>query len=312
MSVPVDISVASSDAELSIIGPIAGALDRGPASVEDLRHLRSTVGDPLHLVARAGGDPVGFAYGGVWPGTEEDGVLQADLAVLAEHRRRGIGSALLARISEHARALGKGALQFEVSEDDPESLGYLERRGYTEIERQMQVALRLADVDPATLPRVPSGIDIVTRADRPDLLRQMYEVGEEAQRDVPGLDGHQAWTFDEWKAWEIDRPSNLPELCFIALEGDRVAGYALLQIFGDAAYHGFTAVGRDWRRRGVGRALTARQIGSAKAMGFKRLLCESEERNVPMRRLTDSMGYTPLPAAIVLQGPPVPPSASEA
>jgi GNAT superfamily N-acetyltransferase len=311
MSVQVDISTASSDAELAVIGPIAGKLDRGPASVDDLRHLRSTVGDPLHLVAREGGEPVGFAYGGAWPGTEEEGVLQADLAVLAEHRRRGIGSAMLAGISEHARALGKGALQFEVSEDDPESLGYLERRGYVEVERQMQVALRLADVDPSTLPRVPPGIDIVTRADRPDLLQPMYEVGEEAQRDVPGLDGQQAWTFDEWKAWEIDRPSNLPELCFIALEGDRVAGYALLQAFGDVAYHGFTAVGRDWRRRGVGRALTVRQIAAARTMGFERLLCESEERNVPMRSLTDSMGYTPLPASIVLQGPPVP-SASEA
>ena len=168
----------------------------------------------------------------------------------------------------------------------------------------MQVALRPADVDLSTLPPPPAGIDVVTRAERPDLLRGMYEVGEEAQRDVPGLDGEQVWTFDEWKAWEIDRPSNLPELCFIALEGDRVAGYALLQAFGDTAYHGFTAVGREWRRRGVGRALTVRQIAAAKTMGFERLLCESEERNVPMRALTASMGYTPMPAAIVLQGPP--------
>jgi ribosomal protein S18 acetylase RimI-like enzyme len=264
------------------------------------------VGDPLHLVARAGGEAAGFAYGGVWPGTEEDAVLQADLAVVPEHRRRGIGSALLGAISDHARALGKGALQFEVSEDDSESLGYVDRRGYREVERQMQVALTLAGVEPSILPPAPAGIDIVTRAERPDLLQQMYEVGEEAQRDVPGLDGHQAWTFDDWKVWEIDRPSNLPELCFIALEGDRVAGYALLQVFGDAAYHGFTAVGREWRRRGVGRALTSRQIAAAKAMGFARLLCESEERNVPMRTLTESLGYKPLPAAIVLQGPPVP------
>jgi mycothiol synthase len=301
-----DIRIATSDEELSDVASVAARARRGPATLEDARHIRTTVSDPIHLVARVDGEPVALAYAGVWPGTEDEGVAQGELAVLPDHRRHGIGSALLRGISKHAAALGKGALQFEVSEDDPESLAYLERRGYTEVERQMQVSLTLSEVDPESLPPAPEGVDIVTRAERPDLLREMHAVGEEAQRDVPGLEGGQSWSFDEWRTWEIDRPSNLPELCFIALEGDRVAGYALLQAFGDIGYHGFTAVGRAWRRRGVGRALTVRQIAAAKAMGFMQLFCESEERNLPMRRLTESLGYTPLPAMIVMQGPPTP------
>jgi ribosomal protein S18 acetylase RimI-like enzyme len=299
-----EIRIATSDEALSDVASVAARARRGPATLEDVRHIRTTVGDPIHLVARVDGQPVGFAYAGVWPGTEDEGVAQGEVVVLPEHRRGGLGSALLGEISKHAAALGKGAMQFEVSEDDPESLAYLERRGYSEVERQMQVSLTLSEVDPESLPPAPEGVDIVTRAERPDLLREMHAVGEEAQQDVPGLDGGQAWSFDEWRTWEIDRPSNLPELCFIALDGDRVAGYALLQAFGDVAYHGFTAVGREWRRRGVGRALTVHQIAAAKAMGIEQLFCESEERNLPMRRLTESLGYTPLPAMIVMQGPP--------
>lgn len=305
MDVRLDITVAADDAGLEAVSGVASRTNRGPASLEDLRHLRSTAADPMHVTAALDGEVVGFGYSGVWPGTESDGVLQADVAVLPERRRRGVGSALLAVISNQADRLGKATLQFEVGEDDPESLAFLRRRGYEEVERQMQVVLDLAEVDPDALPSAPDGIEVVTRAERPDLLDEMYAVSEEAQRDVPGLDGAHAWTFEEWRAWEIDRPSNLPELCFIALDGERVAGYALLQVFDREAYHGFTAVGRAWRRRGVGRALTARQIAAAKGFGYERLFCESEQRNVPMRRLTESMGYRPLPASIVLQGPPV-------
>jgi GNAT superfamily N-acetyltransferase len=296
------ITTAESEDELRTVLDLAVAVSRGPSTDHDLAHIRSYVGDPLHVVAWIDGAPAGFAYSGIWPGAEEDEHMHADGGVLPALRGRGVGTALLGRLSEHARSLGKSGLQFEVGEDDPASLAYLARRGYVEAERQMQVALDLTAVD-GPPPEPPEGIRIVTREERGDLLDGMYEVSAEAQRDVPGLEGDQTWSFDEWKAWEVDRPSTRPELCFIALDGDRVAGYAVLQAFDDAIYQGFTAVGRAWRRRGVGRALTQRQIAAAKAAGYEKLFCESEERNVPMRKLCESLGYQPLPAMIVLQGP---------
>lgn len=301
-SAAMTIRPAVNDEELKDVLAVAAVVSRGPLSLEDLQHFRSTMSHALHVVAFVDGEPAGFGYGGIWPGTEEDSVLQADLAVLPENRGMGVGSALIGRISEHGRDLGKNDLLFEVMEDDPDSLTFLARRGYAEVERQMQVALDLNRFDQPGH-AVPEGVAIVTRAERPDLLEQMYQVGAEAQADVPGMEGEQQWTFDEWKAWEIDRPTNRPDLCFFAVAGDRVVGYALLQAFDQAVYHGFTAVSRDWRNRGVGKALTLRQIAAAKAMGYERLFCESEERNVPMRRLTESLGYQPTPASIVLRGP---------
>ncbi len=69
----------------------------------------------------------------------------------------------------------------------------------------------------------------MTRADRPDLERGMYEVGVEAGRDIPGLDSEHDSTFEQWRAFEIERPSRSAERTFIALAGEEVVGYASLE-----------------------------------------------------------------------------------
>jgi GNAT superfamily N-acetyltransferase len=92
---------------------------------------------------------------------------------------------------------------------------------------------------------------------------------------------------------------------FIALAGDEVVGYAGLQAYDDEAFHGLTVTRRDWRRRGVASALKRAEIAAAKRVGFKRLLTESEERNEPMRKLNEKLGFVPAPewSMVVLRGP---------
>jgi GNAT superfamily N-acetyltransferase len=249
------------------------------------------------LVARLDHEPVGCAFVHAW-----DALTTGHIDVVPEQRRRGVGSALLADIRERARGYGKDVLQGEVRESDPESRAFLERRGFVKVGVEKAVALDLTNVDePAVEP--PSGVRIVTRAEEPDRLDEMYAVGVQADEDIPGSEGVQ--TFEEWKAHEIDRPTRRPELCFIALAGDDVVGYAALQVFGDEAHHGLTATRRDWRRRGVAGALKRAEIAAAKRAGFRRLLTESEERNEPMRRLNEKLGYVPAPewSMVVMQGP---------
>ena len=133
----------------------------------------------------------------------------------------------------------------------------------------------------------------------------MYRVGVEAGRDIPGLDGEETRTFEHWKAFEIERPSRRADLCFVALAGDDVVGFASLDLFGasDVGYHGLTCTAREWRGQGIAEALKRSQIRAAKATGLRRLVTESEERNVPMRRLNEKLGYVPEPGMIVLRGP---------
>jgi mycothiol synthase len=266
-------------------------------SVEGLRFNLDSKAELTYLVARLGDEAVACAFVEPWTAFAE-----GDIAVAPEHRRQGIGSALLAEISRRARAHGKDSISGEIKESDTESRVFLEHRGFVRVGSEQAVVLEVDDID-STEFAAPSGVRIVSRVEEPDRLEEMYAIGVQADEDIPGSAGVQ--TFEQWKAHEIDKPSRRPELCFLALAGDDVVGYAALQVFGDEAHHGLTATRRDWRRRGVANALKRAEIAAAKRAGFKRLITESEERNEPMRRLNEKLGYRPAPdwSTLVMQGP---------
>ena len=266
-------------------------------TVENLRFNLDSKPDLTYVVGRVDDEPVACGFVEPW-----QTFAWGDIAVVPERRRRGIGSLILADLSERARALGKDQIQFEVKQIDEESRTFLERRGFECVGGEEAVVLDLDGIEaPAVDP--PPGVGIVSRVEEPDLLEGMYAIGVQADEDIPGSDG--VMTFEQWKASEIDKPSRRPELCFIALTGGEVIGYAALMVFGDEAHHGLTATRRDWRRRGVASALKRAEIAAAKNAGFKRLTTESEERNEPMRKLNEKLGFVPAPelSVLTLRGP---------
>jgi mycothiol synthase len=290
---------AASDADLEAMVEVRrlATPDSPPPQVENLRFSLEAKPELVFLVARLGGEPVACGYVEGW-----SAFAAADVVVVPDRRRLGVGSAVLADISARARAFGNDSVRGEVRENDAESRAFLERRGFVQVGAEKAVVLELEGSDaPAVDP--PPGVRIVSRVEEPDLLDQMYVVGVQADEDIPGQEDVQ--TFEQWRTQEIDKPSRRPEFCFIALAGDEVVGYAALQIHGDHVFHGLTATRRDWRRRGVASALKRAEIAAAKRAGFKRLLTESEERNEPMRRLNEKLGFVPAPefSTVVMRGP---------
>jgi GNAT superfamily N-acetyltransferase len=239
-----------------------------------------------------------LGHAGCFPGTEADPFMYAHVGVVPAARGEGVGAAL----SDRARRARKNGLTLEISEDDPASLAWAERRGFLEVERQKSLELDLASAPRSAAP-APDGVSIVPRS--ADHERGMYRVGVEAGKDIPGLDAEHEPTFDEWRSFEIERPSRRPELAFVALADGEVIGFASVDVFGasDTRWHGLTAVVRPWRGRGVATALKCAQIGAARRLGLRRLMTESEERNAPMRRLNEKLGYRPVPGMVVLRGP---------
>jgi GNAT superfamily N-acetyltransferase len=265
--------------------------------LENLRHHLDSNPDLTYLLGRLGEEPVVCGF------VEPSGLFsQGDVAVVPACRRRGIGSALFADISQRARALGKAEIQGEVQEADAESQAYFERRGFVRVGGEKALVLELDDVEPPEVDP-PDGVRIVTRAEERDRLDEMYVLALHADEDIPGSTGSQS--YELWRANDIDRPNTPPELCFLALAGDEVIGYAVLQDSGERAFHGLSVTRRDWRRKGVASALKRAEIAAAKRAGFERLLTESEERNDPMRRLNEKLGYVPAPewSTVVLRGP---------
>ena len=163
-----------------------------------------------------------------------------------------------------ARSRELEGLFLEVLSADPDSLAWVERRGFKEMERQEALGLDLIleSCGPVDVPEKDRARDA---PGRPDLVGEMYEVGVAAARDIPGLDGAGDPSFESWSAFEIERPSRDPELCFVALAEGHVVGFASLDVFPDDVFHGLTAVAGEWRGRGVGAALKRSQIEAARS-----------------------------------------------
>ena len=298
-----DITAAETDADLEAMVAVRHAIDpRSTMRVANLRHALETDTRGLTFVAaRLGDEPV--ASGFVHPGHEA--IAYGDISVVPGRRGQGIGSAMLAWESDRAASLGKQQLQFEVRQSDAGSREFLERRGYKRVGGEEAVTLELGGGVPE--PELPDGVEIVTLQARPDLVGAMYEdVFVEAEQDVPGEDV--GTSYEDWRAFNIDRPTRVPDLSFVALAGDEVVGFAQLDVFETEARHGFTAVRRSWRRRGIARALKRAQIAAATERGLERLITQSEERNLPMRMLNEQLGYRPDPERSIdeLRGPLVP------
>jgi GNAT superfamily N-acetyltransferase len=297
-----DITAAETDADLEAMVVVRRAIDpRTTIRLANLRHaLESDTRGLTFVVARLGDEPV--ASGFVQPGHEA--IAYGDISVVPGRRGNGIGSAMLAWESDRARSLGKQLLQFEVRQSDAYSRAFLERRGYERVGGEEAVTLELGGEAPQ--PELPEGIRLVTLEERPDVVEAMYEVFAEAEQDVPGEDV--GTSYEDWRSFNVDRPTRDPAFSFVALAGDEVVGYAQLDVFETEARHGYTAVKRAWRRRGIARALKHAQIAAATERGLERLITQSEERNLAMRTLNGQLGYRPDPDRSLdeLRGPLVP------
>jgi len=271
-------------------------------TMDEVRSFRATTRAYAAFLARRDGIEVGSAACAVLPTRPDRG--WTIVSVLPEHRRQGVGTALYCTVSGwlHERDIHK--IRAPVREDDVDSIGFAERRGFREVERNAMAVLDLRELDPASA-APPPGIEITTWAERPELTPAIFEVAREALPDIPGGAERQPDTLENWLT-HFGRPSSPRDATFVALAGAEVVGYAQLTTTAaqpQAAFHDMTAVKRAWRGRGIAGALKRAQIAWAKEHGYERLETENEARNEPIRRLNSALGYRPAPGHVILDGP---------
>ena len=212
---------------------------------------------------------------------------------------RAIDERTLLEASAAARALGKSGLEVWTTDKTPEVAAFLEARGYEEVRRYV-----ISELDVAVAPEPgPPGVPIVTLAERPDLARALFKIALESYGDQPGRSEQQIESYESWRSWGLD--PHPPEAFFIACDGGATLGYGFLDVRGDAGKHGFTAVARAARGRGVASAIKRAQVGWAKAHGLRTLRTANETRLPGMIALNRRLGYRPLYEEIILRGPAV-------
>ena len=206
--------------------------------------------------------------------------------ILVEHRRHGVGTALLAPLLDHLRAHGFTAAGAHAEDDG--AIAFAHRHGFVEIDRQVEQVRAVGSDEPQPDPY--EGITFTSIAERPELLERAHDVAEQGYADLVLASGEMKVTLEEWLRDEATLPSG----SFVALNGDRVVGYAGLLSWNDddtRAEHGLTAVDRKWRRRGLATALKRRQIAWAAANGIRELVTWTQTGNEGMRSVNDQLGY---------------------
>jgi hypothetical protein len=199
--------------------------------------------------------------------------------------------------SAAASEIGKPGLEAWTTDATPEVVGFLEERGYAEVRRY---AISELDVAAADDPGPPA-FELVTLAERPDLVETVFAIARESYPDQPGRSEHRLDSLDAWRPWGLD--PHPEEAYFIALEDDRVLGYGFLSFEDETWWHGFTGIARSDRGRGVAGSIKRGQLACAKANGVPTLRTANETRLVGMLALNRRLGYRPLYEEIVLRGP---------
>ena len=226
-------------------------------------------------IAELDGKAVGFAER-QWVDTT-DGLREYRVggAVHPAWRRRGIGTALHEINVERSRALAAthetsrpGFLGSWTAEFQPGSVALLAGPGFEQVRWFFDMVRPSLDEIP-DLP-LPDGIEV--RPATPDLYRQIWEADVEAFRDHwGGFDDS-----EESMRRFFERPSTDPTMWVIGWDGDEVAGGVVNGIHPEEnealgvkrAWLHSVFTRRQWRRRGLARALIARSLAVIRERGM--------------------------------------------
>jgi GNAT superfamily N-acetyltransferase len=237
-------------------------------------------------------------YGSFWP--VRDDRFRMDLAVVPEHRRRGIGGRLLGVLASAAESAGATTLQARTESDRPEVLAFLTRRGFAETMRMHRLVLDVANATLEPYAGVESllaaaGITLTTLEDeqhrigdacwhRLSLAHHAAQEGwldpdpdpdPDADRDPPLAGAEFRRRYEEYAQLLPE-----PEPCILAVRGDEVVGFT-----GAIG----TGVRPTLRGRGIATALKARAIIAARESGLTTLF--STTGNPAMLKVNERLGF---------------------
>jgi GNAT superfamily N-acetyltransferase len=248
-----------------------------------------------------------YFFGGDWSYERPDTYF-ASIGVARAEWGRGIGGALYRHIMDRAGRLGAKRIYGNVLEGDEHSMGFAERRGYQPDGRVARTSrLTLADASDVGIAEArdsvaKAGIDICTLQEaglEDAFLRRLHDVQFEIEKDIPGGEDYKDTPFELWKKRLLEWPGQSPEHFWIALDGHRPIGLAALDRTSErTAFNGLTGVAREYRGKGIARALKSRQLAWCRQNGIEHIFTSNDVDNRRMLDINIRLGYKPVPGQI--------------
>jgi len=235
------------------------------------------------------------------------------IGVHPRHQNGGIGSALYETIMQGLQRFDPLALRTRATDDCPQSIRFLEKRGFQEVLRDIPSELNVQTFDLTRFTGLEDrfrghGIEIKTLPDLendPERNRKLYDLDWEISLSVPGdlAAGMGRRGFEKYVEYAITGPSALPDGFFVAVRGKEFIGlsHVLSSEKGVSLYQGLTGVKPQYRRHGIGLAMKIRGIAYAQATGHTLIMAENDAKNIPMLAMNERLGFVRKPDLITFE-----------
>ncbi|GAA3375525.1 GNAT family N-acetyltransferase [Streptomyces sannanensis] len=268
------------------------------------------------LASDADGAPVGSAFLRLFTRAGQEHLAELELHVHPAERRAGVGSLLIGAVVAAAREEGRRCVVAQADAGSPGEL-FLSARGFRKVLTLTYARLALAEADIAalreTVEQPHPGYRLASwNGTVPDGLARTFADSRRAMDDMPMDDtdyGTVTWDVDRVRAAAraVEQRGDLLRTVVAIDESDgSIAGFTELVVpgskKGDAQHYG-TGVLPEHRGHGLGRWMKAESIRQAREHypDLAGLLTDTADSNAHMRRVNDSLGYTPTHKALEYQ-----------
>lgn len=210
----------------------------------------------------------------------------ARVIVAPGHRRGGIGSALLERLTAHWDTIGATTVAGRVVGD--EASDYAAKRGFIRSRTERISHVPLAEV-PAVVPP-PSGLVLKPLAELPD-DRPLYDIDCAVVADIPADEPWVTLPFEEWRQEYADDPRLDRECTVLAFDGDTPVAVAWLERVGARVWSGLTGTRREYRGRGLAKVVKTAALHRARERGATDAYTNNDATNAGMLAVNTWLGY---------------------
>ena len=284
-----------------------------PSGLQEFRHWDENR-DEKHflyrIVAEYKGEIIGMAEIGHDAYMFHPDKYYCALQVIPDYRNMGLGSRLYQRILKKLQERAALLLRAEVKEDRQEGLRFAKKHGFTKEIEEWEARANPKELDYKkydglfTKLRV-KGIEIVNLEDvlehSRNAKRELYLLDQTLAKDVPQPEPFTPMPFEIWEKKLFNAPNLLPRAFLVAKKGDELLGlhsFWASEVRPKDLYIGMTGVKREWRNRGIAKALKVQNMKWASDNGYEQIITWNNSKNVEILKINNELGFVEQPAWI--------------
>lgn len=206
-------------------------------------------------------------------------------------------------LAGQAEVTGSRVLEGYCGEDEPEMLEAMARAGFIrdrqekvwELDLMLHGARLIREARNAKATMADEGITLLTAAawPDPDALKKLHVLDGATRNDMPSTFPSLPETFEDFTQ-RVNSPDRPHDRWWIALDADRPVAMSYLKFppVRGPVWTGYTASDREYRGRGIARAVKLQTLAQAAELGIPAVHTDNDSENAPMLHINEDLGYS--------------------